>query len=712
VAVIKRFLANPDRLLLAATLVLCAIFLSPILKLGYIGDDIYNSFVNGWMFYNHKNLVDAFTNVAGLWIHKEGRFFPVGMIYGILFWHFFPSQSVEKVVQLAAIIVNVATFAVFAAALGKSRQLGTLAALIALVTFEIRNWYDGMIAYFIVVPVALELALLSAYFMLRWLEAPDRKRYLAGSLLACALGFLTYELTYALALVNLYLCLRRSRDRKTLFVGFGSTLALIAGFVIFDLALRAAAHMSGQGEFSISPQPGPWARAAFFQAIGALPLDYAASRLIWPGLVISSAVSVYVAIIVLVLAPIVVRRVISSRPNQILDLLVVGVLFWIPPAVMLALSPRWQAELGPGLAYIAVYIEYYGVALVLSALCVALFRVVGGHRVSSVLATLAFTIAVSLGLYLTAHSNERVVTELLPLRNARTTLEDAFRSGLSDPAPDGSLIVLDGSYVFNFGDEPTAPNAKYLLAQVTGRRFAVQSEASLDGAILCAGPIIRGTCRVKSNVFRYRNLVSDASKMWIQLAHVTELQGAGGEASRTLMDTARVYATGFMRERALASGAQQIRAFPGGAALFAFRGCPMISDNLLVAARPDFVYGGGFYGPESFRNDEFEWMGRHGTITLVNPFDVARRFQYDLAIAALSNTQALFRFGKEQRRVDTGPDGTRLRFSVQLPPRGTMILRFDVPQGTFHVPGDPRELGLRISAPKPDLRVCGASGID
>jgi hypothetical protein len=703
---------DPDRLLLIAVLGLCALFLSPMLALGYTGDDVFNSFGTGWLIYTHKTLWDGFVNVAGAWLQQEGRFFPVGMIYSLLFWHFFASQPIEKAVQLIAVVVNVATLALFAGALSKSRRVGTLAALLVLVTLEIRAWHDGIVSFFILVPVALEFALLGAYCLVRWLERPDRKRWLAGSLLLCATGFLTYELTYGLALANLYIALRLGADRRTKLLGFGSTAALIAGFVVFDLILRSAAHVT-HGVYAIAFNTGSYVRAAVLQAFGAIPLSYAATRPLGPGvqpplsalIAAPAAVSIACGVLALIVAFAVGTRVLRPRTASI-DLLAVGVVYWIVPAAILALSPRWQAELAPGLAYIGVYIEYFGVALVLAGACAALLQRFAFSATAGV-----FAVALAFALYATAQSNARAAAQLAPFGITRANLERAMKSGLFDLAPEGSTIVLDGSYLFNFDDSPTSPNAKYMLAALTGRRYTAIPDTRLGDGALCAGPRAGDGCAVRPNVFRYHTFVDDAANVWIQLGHVVALEHLSSPAPLTVIDEANVYAAGPVRQHAADAGAAQIRTDRDGA-VYAYRDCPAISDEVLATGNPNFAFGPGFYGLESDGNGQFEWMGRHGSIVLTNPASRPRRVDEALRVTALAPESVAWTLGGRRHDLAVGANGAVLALAVDLAPLATATIALDARGGKVHVPGDPRELALHVYAPKPDLRLCGSGHLE
>src|SRR5262249_36305586 len=137
-------------------------------------------------------------------------------------------------------------------------------------------------------------------------------------------------------------------------------------------------------------------------------------------------------------------------------LALLGVLLWVLPAVLVALSPKYQHELTLGVGHITGYVQYYGGGLLLaqgiSWLAVNYLRTRGA-------AGLIGVAGVSLGLAilctLTYDANLQVARyRSRPWFYDRVGLEVALDAGLAESVPVQATLILENSqeWLGRYGD--------------------------------------------------------------------------------------------------------------------------------------------------------------------------------------------------------------------------------------------------------------------
>lgn len=693
------------------------LFLLPILAVGFVGDDLNNSFINGGFAFNHSTMFNALVLSVKVWLQTQGRFFPVGMVYSLLFWHFFPNQVIEKALQLTAVVVNVLTFAVFVRMLSRSRAISIIAGIVVVGLLQIRFWYDPILSYIVLLPVTLEFVLLSAIF---WLISFRTSRPVLSSGIALTVwfaGLLTYELSYGLTLINLYLIARLAPNRRQKVAGMAATVMILLAISVFDLTLRRIAHVSG-GAYSIAIS-GAYFHALLEQLIGAVPLSYAALRpfpTIMPSLkdllLHPSQLSLSVGVCSLVVIGFFLfRQPLEGRTerNRLMDLAVIGAILWVVPAAIISLSPRWQSELQPGLAYLAVYIEYFGVALILTAMISWGFDLLRhANRRWSELAAISVAVCISLVLYETAQSNAVALDSYFPIYTAgRANFETAARVGLFEHVPEGARIILDSSYPFTFDTSPFSPDVRYLLMMYTGRRFTALSPAAIAGTTLCRGPYVLARCPVGPGLYRYQSARLEEENSWVSVAHIVDLERLPSGLDHVHADHVWIYASGTMQDQARYVGAELIRRIGTSAGVYEMTNCePLPSDDLSSPSLATFAYGAGFYGPEHNATGDFEWSVDRAVVTVTNNTGVGFPVTLRAELYSLAPTTLTVRRPGRTERLRVMPTGTALELPLTIRYFSTEAIMLSAQGGIRRAKGDPRTLAIRIANPRITLRWC------
>jgi hypothetical protein len=162
----------------------------------------------------------------------------------------------------------------------------------------------------------------------------------------------------------------------------------------------------------------------------------------------------------------------TSTPLGFLMLLGVGLL--VLPAVPIAVCHRYQWELAPGLGHLPVYLQQFGVALLLVGTTVVVSRrcAAGWSRLA-----LAACVGVACGVIAAGHgaSNAAVVEVRGQHHRFRVGLEQSLRAGLLDPVPEGGTLITDGH------PWDTAPHGEAFYLMHAGKRLVVNGR----GAAAC-----------------------------------------------------------------------------------------------------------------------------------------------------------------------------------------------------------------------------------
>ena len=693
---------------LGATVIAGLIFFWPMLAVGYIGDDVGNSTLNGWLAYNHLSVWDAISIGITYWIDAEGRFFPVSFIYDNLFWHLFPNRGFEKAFQMAFVLTNVITFAVFVRLITRAKGLAIFAAAILFTTFQVRFWYDAILSYLVIVPFTLECMLLSAIF---WMMSFQRRVWLwsTAAVAVWIIGLLTYELTYPLTIINMYLVLRYAPSRRQKVAGVSVLCGILGMMTIGDLILRHA-HQYANSPYRVALASG-FFRAFALQLAGAVPLDYAWFRPFGPGMPSFGTLLLRPAVLSVLAAALVCGLVAGAlwtshlataakrSRNGLVDCAVIGCVLWITPAAIMALSARWQLELMPGLAYIAVYIQYFGIALIGVALAAALLSLAtrsqqGGRWVFVAASAMVCAFLV----YATAQANAWTYAAFDPIyTSGRINIERALGAGLLANVPDGSSVIMDSSYPFNFDPSVYSPNVKYLLIMYSGKRLNGLPDATI--ATLCSPARPLRPCAVRSDTFRYRSVNMNSVDAWVSIAHVDAVRRVLG-VPMALSDAVRVYARGQERAEAVTLGATLVSETGDGGAIYDFKHCPdVVADYLPTLPAAQVTFGTGFYGPEHDASGQFEWSMPASSWRVTNPTDYSLDITLSTQATALSATTLTATVGHDQQRIRVTPAGVSVVVHLEAPSHSTRVVSFNATGGTFAAPGDPRVLAVRLSVP-------------
>ncbi|MGC8908557.1 MAG: hypothetical protein ACP5M0_14110 [Desulfomonilaceae bacterium] len=443
------FLSPRRTLLLAiAALILNALCLLPLMNTPFLGDDSWcESTIRGFAELTNTSLGQLWWAVEKDYV-RGGRWYPLVAYYYPLFY--FATREVYKALVIALILVNVLQFGALVKGVTRSASMALMAMLMPPLFFQLRLYHDPILSYYGLMQVETAFILGSLSCFLKYLRS-NKPAWLMGSAALYGLNLLTYEAFYGV--LTAYVVLAYHQWGRSHYAKIAKALAPFVALATVNLlvmmALRALGNVRYQGN-QLNLDPWVWGATLARQAFGALALSYFATfketlAVIYAALSPTALVFTCVASAALFLG---VWRLfeereqahVASKDLRLMALL--GLILWLMPCVIVSGATKYQQELKWGLAYLPVYVSYFGVIMALLASLEFLAqRLVSRPRLRSALALgLATSVA---GVFVLNHMTNLFVVDAY--RNAelrpRQLVETALKNGLFRSVPTGAYVI-------------------------------------------------------------------------------------------------------------------------------------------------------------------------------------------------------------------------------------------------------------------------------
>ncbi|MBV8344812.1 MAG: hypothetical protein JO190_07440 [Candidatus Eremiobacteraeota bacterium] len=417
------------------------VVIAPALWSGWLGDDAFYSVLNGILGADHISLWQAMRHSFDLWFLREGRFYPGLILEKYLVFYVFTNLLAYKVLLVAATLATLEMFRRCVAAYA-TQGLANLAALIAITLFAERGYHDSILSYN-AMPQFVAILLLGSLLAFRRVldDGATGPRVLSTVLYAAAA--LTYEEAYGLCLLYPIVAAAKGRSWRDALRESWPYLAIAGALTAFSLAARAVVRVPAGSLYAFNAAPAPLLRTLGEQIAAALPLsyylfdpshifshndfhDFYNNAPMQPAIFVAFALAAAYA-----LAQAVGDGGDSRGPAA------VGIAVLVLAAAPIAAVVKYQHELLPGLGYLPVLYEAFGVALALAALAAETTRRIRGRWYR-----LAWIAAIAIVGTMTQATNVRVVREDQASRDARSALESQLDAGLLLGVRSGTLITM------------------------------------------------------------------------------------------------------------------------------------------------------------------------------------------------------------------------------------------------------------------------------
>ena len=435
-----------------AILLLTAVSLSMLIRSGYFWDDAVNSTV---YLAEKKDTVSLGRHV----LEFMRKYLALGRINVLSFYYYFffyiENVSIYKALIIVSILVNQLIFRNTLIEYKVPLPYARTGMLMIPLLLQTRLYQDPVSGFYSLMQVLTAEMLLCALFLSRWLRT-GRKRDLLLCLLVYTAGLMTYEVCFPfLLMICLLIWARRGNFFRAVrdslpFVGM--TILLLAG--IWLVRAKFVTHSTYAG-VAFSLDPGKILGTALNQFTAGLPLSFytAANQGAVLGNVypaesfmnydfLSFLKSVQLSDVLVVSAGVLLVCLIVKRSSDekglknafsSAELLILGFSFALLPIITVAMSERYQGQLIPGLGYLPVYMQYYGVAVLLLLIVLKIRNSSAG----------ALYLSAFILIWLLNLQNNRAVTEIMnrSFYDPRNAGEASLKGGILDFLPEDAVLV-------------------------------------------------------------------------------------------------------------------------------------------------------------------------------------------------------------------------------------------------------------------------------
>jgi hypothetical protein len=138
---------------------------------------------------------------------------------------------------------------------------------------------------------------------------------------------------------------------------------------------------------------------------------------------------------------------------KVRNILVFGIPLLILPAITISLSLKYQQEFiwfgGMGIGYSPVYVQYYGMLMIFTALISFIYRRM--QKTSLCLYTnILLLLIINIMIYTNMRNNSIVIERLnYDMHYRRTALERALKNGMLDKVPENSTLIIVDKYNYD-----------------------------------------------------------------------------------------------------------------------------------------------------------------------------------------------------------------------------------------------------------------------
>ncbi|MBT6201457.1 MAG: hypothetical protein HOI21_13135 [Bacteroidetes Order II. Incertae sedis bacterium] len=446
--------------LLAVVLTLVAGFtlLSPVLSTPFFGDDIHNSQRVAVLDSTGETFWTSTQNGTRQWMANEGRFFPVSVIENNIIFTKFTDRSSYKSLQFLTVIGVVVAIGTLAGLLTRNKKIGLLVTLLALPGLQFRYWYDPIHSFGLLLP-SLALKTLGSWILalygLRSTKKLSTLLSYTGAALLWTAGLLQYEIIYLLTPVVLILVwLENDATKNNRWAAIGTFF--IPTFILgnYLATLRSAATPSPA--YTTNYALEDFIPAFIYQTIGVIPgtASLFGATLPSPSKLLATATPLTLigAIAGGIAARLLIRHLAIPSLKPVFCTAIIGGSLFVLPAIPIATSTRWQTELGWGYAYLPVFLQSLGFALLLCGLGILFFKTAKILTRSNPqwhtptwltpVASTTFGVVVGCLLLITSTGNQWVAEELQGFRIQQETTDAAFATGFLNQLNNEDALLI------------------------------------------------------------------------------------------------------------------------------------------------------------------------------------------------------------------------------------------------------------------------------
>jgi hypothetical protein len=433
--------------------------LLPLLRSGYYSDDMVNSLLRPQIELDGESFLKHFLITNSYWITTNGRFFPASLFLTELVYYYATNLLAYKIIILILVIADVVLFGHFVRMMTDNKYLSYLLMLVIPSFFQFRLYHDPILAFGGLLQIILLLLLLSLIFLQYFLNK-NKYAFLVASLVFYNISLYSYEVCLAVLPAYLYLIFENRRKfKRSLIDASPFLISFLIALTLNLLGTLVWKNDSGTGYVGTKANLdiALLAKTFFLQSGAALPLSYYFGN---PSKIFDHSLLgllLHLRLLHVFIAMIFTAAYVNFSKKMQLDirwknLVIIGLVFFLFPAFLIALSAKYQAELaryGFGMGYLPVYIEYYGFLLLVAGCLFGGARHIGNATVKKAIGIFVL-VALNYILLVNLSDNSIIVDKAnIDLSYRRTALEGALEGNLLQAVPENSRILICDEYSYD-----------------------------------------------------------------------------------------------------------------------------------------------------------------------------------------------------------------------------------------------------------------------
>lgn len=345
-----------------------------LIDCGFYGDDIWNAQIKGQIINESISLNQRIINEWKGWLLNNGsiRILYYYIIYPSFYYHYDP--QIYKFITLFFLSLSSVSLYFLSNLIIKNKKISFLISILVITFFQLRTWNDPILGFpSFMMPFLLPLLISSIIFYLIYLDT-SKLRYNLISCILFIISIFIYEITVPFGFIYLTLALNKyncwsESIKKSIIQNLSLFIYLAIIFLVnviyipyilnSDISYSAVQfHLSSLSKFL---------HAFIIQLYGSFPLSYFFSQNIDLKKIISIPEMLFIFSFSLIVYHYLKNLTLKLNINVKHNLLIIGSYLLVFPALLTALSGH-QGDLrylGFGNAYIPVFIQYFGLIILM-----------------------------------------------------------------------------------------------------------------------------------------------------------------------------------------------------------------------------------------------------------------------------------------------------------------------------------------------------------
>jgi hypothetical protein len=333
----------------------------PIIGSPYWGDDHGDSQLPMILAATDQSFFRWWIDLTREWAATTGRYFPLNVLHGSAVFYLFQDRESYKLYQFFILATALASFSTLMGVTLRSRWAAFTAFGFALMTIQMKSWYDPFWQF----SGQQSLVNILACISLALAVVASRRSTSTKALLVAVAGMtvfagaiLTYESSlFLIAAVPLLLLRERGYGVRRMMI-FAGYAAVAAALLINLLVQRSHAVVTNPG-YTVSLDAQAIFTTLKHQMGAAVPLSYRHHTVdsflppdaSWP---LNPALVIAICLVLAVAMSVSLVQVFRQTRRGLALAAGAALIYWLVPSFFVAVSLRWQAEVRPGVGYIPV----------------------------------------------------------------------------------------------------------------------------------------------------------------------------------------------------------------------------------------------------------------------------------------------------------------------------------------------------------------------